>query len=203
MEMESMRRALSLIAVALLLVAVNGCAKPPQPEIDAAKAAVNGARNAEAGLYADASLRAAEDAVAQLDAELKVQEEKFALFRSYKKATELSAAAKSAGEKAEADAKAGKEMKKNEAMAAISEVKTMLTEVTDMLAKAPRGKGTQADLAAMKADLDGAAAAIVDAENAFASEKYIDAKAKAEAVKQTAMGVKTAIEEAMAARKGR
>lgn len=203
METENMRKVLSLCVIGLLLVAVNGCAKPPQMNIDAANAAVESARSAEAGLYADGSLRAAEDAVAQLQAELKAQEDKFALFRSYKKATELADAAKAAGEKAAADAKAGKEQKKNEASAAIAEVKTALTEVSDMLAKAPKGKGTAADLAAMKADLDGAAATITEAENAFNGEKYIDAKAKADAAKGTISNTRTAIETAMAAKKGK
>src|SRR5262245_59672517 len=90
-----------IFAVALLV----GCAKPPQADVDAAKAAVQQARSMEAADYAPDALRAAEDAQAQLDTELKAQEEKFALFRSYKKATELAATAKAAGEKAQTAAK--------------------------------------------------------------------------------------------------
>jgi len=202
METEIMRRLLSLFAIGMLLVAVNGCAKPPQTNIDAAKAAVEQARSAEAGLYADASLRSAEDALAQMEAELKAQEDKFALFRSYKHATELADGAKAAGEKAAADAAAGKEQKKNEAQTTINDAKTLATEVTDMLAKAPKGKGTAADLAALKADLDGAGATLTDAENAFNSEKYADAQAKADAARQSMANVKAQIEQAMAAKKG-
>src|SRR6188768_2808665 len=117
METKKMRKSGILFGIVLLVMTLNGCAKPPQANIDSAKGAVEAARSADAGTYAQASLRSAEDSLAQLDAELKAQEDKFALFRSYKHADELAASAKAAGEKAEADAKAGKEQKKQEAQA--------------------------------------------------------------------------------------
>ncbi len=200
MEIKKMRKMMFLFGIALILVSMNGCSKPPQADIDGAKAAIDAARSADAGTYAPNSLRAAEDAQAQLEAELKAQEDKFSLFRSYKKASELAAVAKAAGEKAQADAKAGKEQKKNEAQTAISEAKTMLEEAKTDLASAPTGKGTQPDPAAMKADLDGVAATIAEAESAFNAEKYTDAKAKADSAKQTIQNVKSSIEQAKAAK---
>jgi hypothetical protein len=182
------------------LLSVNGCSKPPQTEIDSAKASIQAARDAEAGTYAEGSLRAADDQMSQLEAELKVQEDKFAMFRSYKRTSELAAAAKTAGDKAAEDARAGKEQKKGEAQTAISDAKTQIEEAQTALASAPTGKGAQADLAALRTDLDGATAAVAEAESAFNSEKYMDAMAKAEGAKQTAQSVKTQIEEAKAAR---
>ena len=101
---------------------------------------------------------------------------------------------KQAADKAAADAKAGKEQKKNEAQTAISEAKTMLEQARTDLASAPTGKGTQADLAAMKGDLDGVDTALADAEASFNSEKYVDAKAKADGAKQTIQNVTASIE---------
>ena len=60
-----------------------------------------------AGQYAAESLKAAQDARAALDAELKAQEGKW--FKSYDKAKELAVAAKAAGDKASAEAIAAKE----------------------------------------------------------------------------------------------
>src|SRR4029453_4833486 len=60
-----------------------------------------------AGPYAPESLKAAQDARAALDVELKAQEGKW--IKSYDKTKELAAAAKAAGDKAAADAAAGKE----------------------------------------------------------------------------------------------
>jgi hypothetical protein len=193
--------------VAMLLVGFGvvaaGCASPPQADIDSAKAALQQATSAGASEYAADSLKAAQDADAALDAELKAQQDKFSMFRSYTKAAELATAAKLAGEKAQQDAAAGKEAAKTAATGAIDEAKSMLTQAQEMLSKAPKGKGTAADLEAMKTDLTGAESTIGEAESAFTAERYLDAKAKAEAAKTAAGNVTAAVEAAIAARKGR
>jgi TonB family protein len=98
-----MTRQWKLGAIALgLAVVVTGCAAPPSADVDAAKASVDRAASSGANRYAAESLKSAEDARAALDAELKVQEGKW--LKSYDKTRELAAAAKSAGEKAAADA---------------------------------------------------------------------------------------------------
>ena len=90
-----------------LAITVTGCASPPNADVDAAKAAVDKATTAGADQYAAESLKAAQDARAALEAELKAQEGK--AFKSYDKTKELAIAAKAAGDKATADAVAGKE----------------------------------------------------------------------------------------------
>lgn len=94
-------------AIALgLAITVTGCAAPPTADVDAAKASLDAAVTDHADQYAAASLKAAQDARAALDAELKAQEGKW--FKSYEKTRELAVAAKLAGDKAAADAVAGK-----------------------------------------------------------------------------------------------
>jgi TonB family protein len=97
-----------------LAIVVAGCASPPAADVDAARAALDKATTERADQYAAESLKAAQDAWAALDVELKAQEGKW--FKSYDKAKELAGAAKTAGDKAAADAVAGKE--KAEAIAA-------------------------------------------------------------------------------------
>src|SRR5580765_85842 len=102
-----MRVTLRFLAISLgLAIALTGCASPPSADVDAAKAAVDKATADHADQYAAESLKAAQDARAALDAELKAQEGK--LIKSYDKTKELAAAAKAAGDKASADAVAGK-----------------------------------------------------------------------------------------------
>jgi hypothetical protein len=182
-----------------LAVTMVGCGTPPTADIDAAKTAITNAGTAGAADYAAPSLKAAEDAQAALDAELKAQDGK--TFKSYDKAKELAIAAKAAGEKAAADAAAGKEKAKADATQAITDAKAAVTEAEGLLMKAPKGKGSAADLAAMKTDLTTAATTITEAETALADGKFLDAKAKAESAKNAAATVKTAVEEAMAAKK--
>jgi TonB family protein len=101
------------VMTSIFALAITGCAAPPNAEVEAARAAVDKAVD-EAGQYAKASLKAAQDAQAALDAELKEQEGK--LMKSYDRTRELAAAAKAAGDKAVAEAVAARE--KAEAIAA-------------------------------------------------------------------------------------
>ena len=95
-------------AIALgLAITVTGCASPPNADVDAAKAALDRAASERADQYAPESLKAAQDAQAAVDAELKTQEGKW--LKSYDKTKELAVATKAAGDKAAADALAGKE----------------------------------------------------------------------------------------------
>jgi TonB family protein len=103
-----MRVIVGFRAMALgLALTVTACAAPPAAEVDAARAATDKAVAARADQYAAESLKAAEEARAALDAELKVQEGKW--FKSYDRAKELATAAKAAGDKAAADAVGAKE----------------------------------------------------------------------------------------------
>jgi TonB family protein len=99
-------RCLAITLTLGLAVTIAGCASPPNADVDAAKAAVAKATNERASEYAADSLKAAQDAQAAVDVELKAQEGKW--FKSYDKTTELAVAAKAAGDKAAADAVAGK-----------------------------------------------------------------------------------------------
>lgn len=90
-----------------LAITVMGCASPPSADVDAANASVDKAVTARAGQYAPESLKAAQDARAALDVELKAQEGKWV--KSYDKARELAVAAKAAGDRAATNAVAGKE----------------------------------------------------------------------------------------------
>jgi protein TonB len=123
-------------AIALALaITVMGCGTPPTADIDAAKAAVDKAVADSAGQYAAEAIKAAQDAQAALDAELKVQEAKW--FKSYDKAKELAAAAKAAGDKASTDALAAKA----EAEAAAAKAKAEAEEQEKAKAAAVRVGG--------------------------------------------------------------
>ncbi len=132
-----MRVTLRFLAISLgLAIAVSGCASPPNAEVDAAKAAVDKATTDRADQYAAESLKAAQDARAALDAELKAQEGK--LFKSYDKTKALATAAKAAGDKASADAIAGKE--RADAAAAKVKADAAAREKARMAAVRPGGR---------------------------------------------------------------
>jgi TonB family protein len=124
-------------AIALgLAITVAGCASPPSSDVDAAKAALDKATTDRADQYAAESLKAAQDAKAALDAELKAQEGK--LIKSYDKTKELAVALKAAADKAAADAVAGKE--KADAVAARQKEAAAAREKARLAAVRPGGR---------------------------------------------------------------
>jgi hypothetical protein len=194
------RISLSVLAgVALLSVA---CAKEPTDAVSAWKASLEAAKTAGAADYAPAALASAETAGAALDAELKAQSEKFALTRSYTKAAELAAAAKAAADKAAAEAVTGKEQMKAEATTLIAGVRGSLDAAKQALAKAPKGKGSAADLEAMNVDVAGVESSLAAMDSAMAAGNFKDAKVKAEAAKQTLDKIVADVQAAIAAKKG-
>lgn len=177
-----MRKALYALMVVALLGMI-ACAKPPQVDIDAAKAALQAVKS-EAAMYAPEALKAATDKEAALDQELATQQNKF--FKSYKLTTQIVGELKQLVEKAKTEAVAGKAKAKADAEAAIAAAETGILMATETLKLAPKGKGSQADIAAMQGDIDAAAKAIEEAKADMGTEKYLDAKSKADNVKAQA-----------------
>ena len=198
-----MKRNLLLPALAGMALMSVACAKEPTDTIGAAKASLEAAKTAGAADYAPAALASAETSAAALDAELKAQSEKFALTRSYTKATELAAAAKADAEKAAAEAVTGKEQMKAEATTLIAGVRGSLDAAKQALAKAPKGKGSAADLEAMNADVAGVESSLAAMDAAMAAGNYKDAKVKAEAAKQTLDKIVADVQAATLAKKGK
>jgi hypothetical protein len=188
-----------LLFLAVLMV---GCAKVPQEDIDAAKAAVQAAKDAQADKYANADLQAAEDLINQVNTEVETQNAKFALFRSFDKAKELCTQAKAAGEKAKQSAIAGKEAAKKDAEASLAAAQSAVTAAKEILAKAPKGKDTKAEVEAMTADLTGLENALTQIQAQVSKEEFLDAAAKAKSAKEKADGITGQVQAAIDKRKG-
>ncbi len=183
----------------LALLGLVACAKPPQQLIDSAKQSVEAAKAAEAATYAPDSLKAATSKASALDAELAVQNDKF--FKSYKLTEQLANELKTLGDKAKADAVAGKEKAKADAQAAITAAETSVNDAREALKKAPKGKGSTADVAAMTGDVDAAAKGVEDAKADMTAEKFLDAQTKAANAKAQADKVKADVEAAIEMKK--
>jgi hypothetical protein len=173
--------------VALTMVLATGCAKPPQQEIDAVKAALSAAEQAEAPKYAADAWSAAQQAMNAVNAEVEAQANKFALFRSYTKTKELITAASSAAQAAQDAAVAGKEAAKNaanEALAAAQASVDAANMAMEELAKCRRQpKDFKKDMEAMRGMLDGYVAQVAGIQSAVASEDFFGARSQAESLK--------------------
>lgn len=174
------------LAAALLFFA---CASAPKEEIAATQAAITAAQTDDVRTYAPDSLKDAEDTLAKATAEVQIQDNKFALSRDYKTASELLKGAKDKAAKATTDAQANKAKTKADAEAVLKDLTPLLGEAKKALATAPKGKDTKADLEAMQSDLKSAEEAQAAATQAISQEKYMDALGQANTAKTKASGI--------------
>jgi hypothetical protein len=186
-----------ILPVIALSFIMAGCKSAPKEEINATTSAIESIETADVHTYAPDSLKAAQDEMDKALAEVKAQDDKFALTRDYKQSVALLKSAREMAEKAGQEAVENKAKAKADAEIAIAELPAVLKEASDMLAKAPKGKDTKADIEAMQNDLKLAEEAATEANTAMTSEKYIDALAKADTAKTKAASI---IEQVTAAR---
>jgi len=179
---------------------LTSCAKQPTQLMVRAKAAIQADFDAKGGIYAkDELAKLNGDLQAALDA-VNAQSKKF--FKKYGPAKEMLA-------KLVADADAVKTLipgriaeAKAAAEIAIGEAKTTLEEAKALLEKAPKGKGTKADIEAMKTDLAGLETATGDVNAALAAEDYFGAKDKAAVLKDKAAAIVEQVNATIAKLKG-
>lgn len=189
--MKKVTMRLSLIAVLSVTASLFffACASAPKEEIAATQAAIQTAQTDDVRTYAEESLKDATDTMAKATAEVQTQDDKFALSRDYKAASDLLKQAKEKAAKAVTDAQANKAKAKSDAEALIASLTPMLADAKKALATAPRGKDTKAELEALQSDLKTAEEATAAASQAMSQEKFKDALAQAETAKTKASGV--------------
>jgi hypothetical protein len=141
-----------------MALVVAGCGKPPEAETQAAQAAMNDAKAAEAATYAGAELDAAEDTLAAAQAEVEKQNSKFALFRNYKEAGRMMAVAQGLAQNAQQVAGVEKEKARVEAEGLYTQLSAAVDSTRALMEKAPRDKEGKKIMAMIMTDLDGAAA---------------------------------------------
>jgi hypothetical protein len=173
-----MKYAKPVLAV-LLILGLFACAKPPQAEIDAAKAAVaKAAANSDVVTYAPEALARAQDALSRMQTELTA--------KHYDKVKTIALEASAAAEKAVSEALANKEKVKADAAALIAAMKKALPEAEKTIAAAKRIPRTGLDFAALSKTLAGAKSSLAAAEADQANGNFMAAWNKASGV-QTAL----------------
>lgn len=188
-------RSVALVACASLIV-ISGCAKPPEEEITKLNQTFETAQQGDAAEYAPESLRAAADAKQALDVELKAQEETWSVRRSYDKAKELALDAERKAAAAIADGQAARDLAQQQATDDLAALQASVAETRAMLDAAPVGKGTQADLAALRGDLDGVELGLADLEASIAEGRYKEAIGQVQAAQGVVETVRADIQRA-------
>jgi ElaB/YqjD/DUF883 family membrane-anchored ribosome-binding protein len=191
--MKNLFRVISLGV--LVIFFFTSCAKQPTQDMDNAKAAMESVKTAKAEIYAkDEFKKLNDDLTAALD-EVTAQSKK--LFKKYGKAKEMLAKVKSDADALVPVITQRKEEAKKVALAAQAEAAAAVTEAKGVLKKAPTGKGTRADIEALKADLKALEDSLPEIQKALDTEDYFGAADKAKAIKEKAAGISDQVKKAI------
>lgn len=186
---------MGLAAIAMVAVLAS-CGKVPQAEIDAANAAIESAKTAEAPVYLPAEFAAVQDSMNAINAEIEAQSSK--LLKKYGevkvKLTETQALANQVA----ANAAVKKEEVKQEVEASIAAMKTVVEENKTLITKAPRGKEGAQMLEQIKAEMTTTEAAAAEAQSMYDNGSYMDALNKIKASNERAVSINTELKDAIA-----
>jgi len=196
---DPMKKVLVVLASLALVASLTACAKAPTEEINATKAAVDAAVAEGAQQYTPEDYKMVADGLAAANAEIKVQEEKF--FKNFDKAKQMLAKTKADAEALKGKVAQRKEELKQAAIATMAQATTALAEAKDLLAKAPKGKGSKADIEAMQTDLAGVEAMMPEVQPMIDGGDFIGANEKANAILARINAVSEEVKAAMEKKK--
>lgn len=173
-------------AAPILLAAMwaLGCEKPPLAEIDAASASVEKARSAQAATYAASDLARLEDSLRTAKAEVQRQNDR--LFPSYEKVKTSLAWVETQGPQVVEKAHKAKEELRNQTKSLIDAAAAAVASADQMLAEAPKGKGTQQDIELIQSDLTELRGLLETARQHLAAERFNEAQTSARSIKTEA-----------------
>jgi predicted small lipoprotein YifL len=183
------------LAVIAMVAVLSSCGKKPQAEIDAANAAVEAAKTAEAAVYVPAEFAALQDSLNAVLANITAKESK--LFKNFKGETANLAGVVTLANTVAANAATKKEEVKAEAANLMTGIKTVIEENVKLIPKLPRGKEGAAVIEQIKADVATVDAAVVEAQGLYDKGSYMDALNKVKAAKEKADGLNAEVKEVL------
>ena len=188
---------IAVLCIMMICVAlVTGCSKKPEAELQASKTAIDAVVSEGAEKYASEEMRTLNEEMSAALAEIETQDGKF--LKNYDKANQMLVAVESKAQTLKAEIPARKEMAKTEAQTSIDAATAAIQEATALLAKAPRGKGSMADIQALASDVAGLKDTLNETTQLMTNEDFIEAGAKAKSVTESATAVSAQITEALA-----
>jgi len=183
-------------ATVLMVAFLAGCGKVPQVEIDAANAAIEAAKTAEAAVYIPVEFAAVQDSMNSVLASVEAQKSK--LFKKFGPAKEKLTAVVALANKAAENAAVKKEEVRKEGETLLNDIKAVIEENGKLILKAPRGKEGAAVIEQIKADMAAIDATVAEAQDLFTKGSFMNALNKIKAAKEKADGINTELKEAIA-----
>jgi hypothetical protein len=188
-----MKRISLLALTALLALIAAGCTRPPEAQIQQATSALQAAQAAGAPTYAPEAWSGAQQAMDQLNAELKKQGQRFSLFRSYARARSLAQTVVTDADQARTQAESKIAQLRSDATKTIAELRNTLQSARNQLAAVPRAAGL--DTAALKTRLDRATQQLDQAQADLNAGQFDRSTASAAQARDNITAVLRAIEQ--------
>jgi hypothetical protein len=190
-----MKNIIRLSVLGIVVIFLFASCSKPQQVMDEAKAAVEAAKIEGADVYAVEELKAMEDSLTAAMDDVEIQSKKF--FKSYGDSKDMLAKVKADAEALKASIPEKKEQAMNEALSMMEEAKVAVEEAKAFLEKAPRGKGTKADIDAFTADLKGLEDSLVGVQGVIDGGDYFGALDSAMTIKEKATSISEEIQRAI------
>jgi hypothetical protein len=184
-----MKKYFVMLAVVAIAVIVSSCAKVPQAEIDAAVAALEQAKTAQANLYLEGDFNALQDSMNAINAAVEAQKGK--LFGSFKAVKAKLATVTTAATELVAKTATRKEEIKTEVANAQAAIAPVVEENNKLLAKAPKGKEGREAIAAITSDLATITTSVAEVPAMVEAGDLLGAQAKINAATQKANSINT------------
>lgn len=190
-----MKKARMYVLGAVALVAVSACGKIPQEELNATKASLDTLVTNGVDKFAPEDAKAFNSQMEAINQEIKVQEEK--MFKDYDKTKQMLAQLKAQADGFKPKLDQIKEQQKADANNALNDAGMAISEAKGLLETAPVGKGSKADIEAMKMDVKGLEESLPEVQNAISSEDYKSAIEKAGNIRAKAGEISAEVQAAM------
>jgi hypothetical protein len=184
-----MKRIFYVLSIAVAALMFTSCAKAPQAEIDAAKAALEQAKSAQADLYVEGDFLAVQDSLNAVMVEIEAQSSK--LFKSYGSSKEKLATIATQATELVAKTDVKKEEIKTEVATAEAATLALIEENNALVAKAPKGKEGKEAIEAIKLDLGNITASVGEVSGLLANGDLLGAQTKVNAAQQKATEINT------------
>lgn len=181
----------------MTLWALGGCSKAPTTEIEATQKTIETTRAAGSADYLPAEDKALSDKLNAAMQEIKTQDEKMAPFRNYEQAQKMLADVRQQAGQLQTASAQKKEEAKQQATSLHAAASQSVQKAKDLLAQAPKGKGSEADLAALRADVDALNESLPAVQQAIDKGDYRDALSKAAPIKEKADSISAEVEQAI------
>jgi hypothetical protein len=192
-----MKNKILIVISAIMIAAIfMGCAKVPQPEIDAANAAIESAVTAGADKYLPDEFAAVKDSMNAIMEAVELQKSKS--FAKYGDVKEKLAAVTTMANDLVTKTEARIVELKAEVPKKLEEVTALVKETKQLLLKAPRGKEGLAALNAMKSEIAAAEKSMGEVTPLLESGDVYGASTKVNGLHETLTQIKKELENAIA-----